>query len=122
METARTIPRTPIQLTVLLAAGELAKGIDTRRRQSPLADHTHLQFLDYRRELSGTGDALQLDQVPEVMGKCWGQISLDVNACGRVLDEEIRSRNVVGDDSSDLYGITPSRLFRTQLPDLTCVG
>src|SRR5258706_1594109 len=56
------------------------------------------------------------------MGKCGGQTAFDVYASSRVLDKEIRSWNVVSDDPTDLYGIAPSRLLRTELPDLIRVS
>jgi hypothetical protein len=65
-----------------------------------------------------TRDAVQPDQIPEVVLKTRGQTAFDVNAGGRVLYKEIGRWNVVRDYSTDLYGIATSRLFWAELPHL----
>src|SRR5450759_2971363 len=109
-------------LAVLLAAAKFAETVRPRARQGPFAHHARALFANDRRELSRSGDSFQLDHITPVVRNLGSQTTLDVNASGRVLHEEVGRWYVVRDDPSDLDRIAQSCFFGTETPDLIRVS
>ena len=103
----------------MLSIGQFVPGIKPGLWQSAPAKNTQLVLENNRGKSARSGDALNFDSVAKMMRKNRDMAPFDIDACSAFLNKEIRSGNIVGDDSTNPDGVTtrslvgskPSHLF-----------